>query len=418
VYDKFLTENNALENITQHFDPFLFLAYPYEARDEIHGFDFKAMNSMAGEEVKLVCRGGLFGGTKEAINSANALYYSLLQRSLSAGYMGTEESIFSIMAYLEPERYRRYLLDENGLVVKFIQALINNSTKLQDIPQPRQHLQPKTVDVDKIKVSVYMLTFNFPHQVEHTIQTWLNHPKFLTHTQNYLIDNSTNDDAREKNKAICEKYGFTHLITGQNLGINRGRVLAAEHFQTSDSDYYLFLEDDMGAHAPDNQGHCRNGFKLGVNNLYDKVVKIMETGDVDYLKLSYTEVYMDNNIQVSWYNVPQEVRSRIWPDYHKLPVTGLDPNCPRTQFKTIEVVDGVSYATGEIYYANWPMIMGKRGNQRVFLDTQWAHPYEQTQMSYVFQETVKGNIKPAILLASPINHNRIAHYQPEERREN
>jgi hypothetical protein len=36
----------------------------------------------------------------------------------------------------------------------------------------------------------------------------------------------------------------------------------------------------------------------------------------------------------------------------------------------------------------------------------------------MYQETVKGNIKPAILLASPINHNRIAHYTPEERREN
>jgi len=317
------------------------------------------------------------------------------------------------MAYLEPERYRRYLLDENGLVVKFIQDLINNSAKLEDIPQERQYLQPKTVDLDKIKVSVYMLTFNFTHQVEHTIQTWLKHNKWLTNTRNILIDNSTNDEARTSNAELCKKYNFEHLITGQNLGINRGRVLAAEHFQTSDSDYYLFLEDDMGAHAPDNQGYCRNGFKFGVEDLYDKVIKIMETSDVDYLKLSYTEVYMDNNIQVSWYNVPQAVRMQKWPNYHKLPVTGLDPNCPRTQFNTIEVVDGISYATGEIYYANWPTVMGKRGNQKVFLDTQWANPYEQTQMSYVFQETIKGNIKPAILLASPINHNRIAHYKPE-----
>jgi hypothetical protein len=108
----------------------------------------------------------------------------------------------------------------------------------------------------------------------------------------------------------------------------------------------------------------------------------------------------------------------VWPSYNKLPITGLDPNCPRTKLDKIEVIDGLSYATGEIYYANWPMIMGKRGNQRVFLDTQWAHPYEQTLMSHVFQETRKGKIKPAVLLASPIHHNRIAHYLPEERREN
>jgi hypothetical protein len=36
----------------------------------------------------------------------------------------------------------------------------------------------------------------------------------------------------------------------------------------------------------------------------------------------------------------------------------------------------------------------------------------------MFQETVAGNLKPAVLLASPINHNRIFHYSPEERREN
>jgi hypothetical protein len=127
---------------------------------------------------------------------------------------------------------------------------------------------------------------------------------------------------------------------------------------------------------------------------------------------------MDNNIQVSWYNVPQVVRSEFWPTYDKLPITGLDTNSPRTKFDKIEVVDGLSYITGEIYYANWPTITGKKGNQKMFLDVEWAHPYEQTWMSYIFQETRKGNIKPAVLLASPINHNRIAHYSPEDRREN
>lgn len=53
----------------------------------------------------------------------------------------------------------------------------------------------------------------------------------------------------------------------------------------------------------------------------------------DFLKLSFTEVYMDNHIQVSWYNVPQTVRTEVWPEYNKLPTTGLDPNCPRSEFK-------------------------------------------------------------------------------------
>lgn len=417
VYEKYFTENDALLKIVDLLDPFLFLSYPYEANDEIHGFKFEDMNRLSGQKVTYVCRGGLFGGTKDAIKEANSEYYSLLVDTLSRGLMGTEESIFTIISYLFPDKYRRYALDSNGLVSKFVQALLEDKAELEPIPERKVDNRNRHVNISKLKVSVYMLTFNFPHQVEHTIQTWLKHDSFLTKTRNILIDNSTNEEARQENKKICEKYNFEHIITNENTGINGGRLRAAQHFQESDSDYYLFLEDDMGAHEPE-LNFCRNGFRTYVPKLYDKILKIMHGSDLDFLKLSYTEVYMDNNIQVSWYNVPQMIRTEVWPHYNKLPVTGLDPNCPRTEFKNIEVVDGLSYITGEIYYANWPMIVGKRGNQKMFLDTTWANPYEQTWMSHMFQETKKGNLKPAILLASPIHHNRIAHYSPEDRREN
>jgi len=418
VYEKQFTENRVLDKLLPLLESFLFLSYPYEAREEIHGFDIEAMNNLSGDEVKYVCRGGLFGGRKEIINQASSEYYALLDRSLNMGYMGTEESIFTILSYIFSEKYRRYQLDENGLIIKFTQALLENQANLEPIPEKNAKLQKKFVDVDKLKVSVYMLTFNFPEQAEHTIKTWLQHDKWLTKTRNILIDNSTNDEAREANKAVCEKYNFEHIITNENTGINGGRFRAAQHFQESDSDYYLFLEDDMGICAPEETGFCRNGFRNYVPNLYDKVLKILHGSDIDFLKLSYTEVYMDNNIQVSWYNVPQTVRSEHWPNYDKLPTTGLDLNCPRAEFKNIEVVDELCYITGEIYYCNWPTMCGKKGNQKMFLDTTWARPYEQTWMSYMFQETKKGNLKPAVLLASPINHNRILYYEPEERREN
>ena len=419
VYEKYFTDNRVLDKILPYLEQFLFLSYPYEANSEIHGFDFDAINRYSGKKVTYVCRGGLFGGTKESINHANATYYSLLDRTLNDGYMGTEESVFTIMSYLEPEKYRRYSLDSNGLVVKFVQALLDNKVELEPVPADANTYTPrKFVNPDKLKLSVYMLTFNFPHQLEHTIQTWLQHPKWITNTRNILIDNSTNEDARIANAQLCKKYKFEHIINNKNDGINGGRLKAAQHFQESDSDYYVFLEDDMGLHPP---GHdfCRNGFRTYVPDLYDKVLKIIGGDvDVDFLKFSYSEVYMDNNIQVSWYNVPKVVRAEVWPNYTKLPVSGLDPNCPRTQFDTIEVVDGLSYIKGDVYYANWPMIVGKSGNKKMFLDTTWAYPYEQTWMSYMFQETKKGNLKPAILLASPIHHNRIAYYKPEERKEN
>ena len=417
VYEKFFTENNCLEKIIPYLSSFLFLSYPYEASNEIHGFDFASMNNIAKTSVKYVCRGGLFGGHKDCITQANATYYTLLDSTLKRNLMGTEESIFSIMAHLEPHVYRRYALDGNGLIVKFVQALLENTVELEPIPNNRKFLPPVNLDVSNVKTSLYMLTFNFPEQVEYTIQTYLKHPEWLESTRKILIDNSNKQEAIAGNKMLCEKYGFEHIITNENLGINRGRFLAAKHFDESDSDYYIFLEDDMGLH-PAGNGFCRNGLRTYVPNLFMKIHKIMKKEKFDFLKLSFTEVYMDNYMQVSWYNVPQVVRDEIWPEYNQLPISGLDTNCPRTEFKRIDIYEDLLYISGEVYYANWPMIMGKEGNRKVFLETTWEHPYEQTWMSHIFQETRKGNIHPGILLASPICHNRIAYYKPEERREN
>jgi hypothetical protein len=96
---------------------------------------------------------------------------------------------------------------------------------------------------------------------------------------------------------------------------------------------------------------------------------------------------------------------------------GLDPNAPLTKFKHIKNLNGVSYAEGEIYYCNWPQIVSKKGNKKMFLDTTWGHPFEQTWMSHMFQLTTQNKLSPAILLASPINHNRFDHYGKGLRKE-
>jgi hypothetical protein len=92
-----LVDNNALNNLTEHSNPFLFLSYSYEAHNEIHGFRYDKMNELSRSKVDYVCRGGLFGGHKLQLNEANSTYYSILSRTLNSGYMGTEESIFTII---------------------------------------------------------------------------------------------------------------------------------------------------------------------------------------------------------------------------------------------------------------------------------------------------------------------------------
>ena len=414
-------ENLSLDNIIQATGDWIFLSWPYEAQDEIHGFKFDKMNEYAGTKVEYVCRGGFFGGHKAQLNKANDLYYSLLTRSLDEGLMGTEESIFAIMANLFPEQYRRYMLDDNGLIVKFTEALINNTVTLEAIPLFAQNRRKDILDfkLDTIKTNLYILTFNFPEQLQYTIDSMKKVPEWLEKPHLVLLDNSTDDQAKIKNQEIAAEYNFEYISLEGNKGICGGRQAAAEHFGKSDADYYFFFEDDMTSNPPDEEGKfCRNGLRKYIPNLYEILHKIMIKEDFDYLKMSFTEVYWDNDIQTSWYNVPQDVRTKFWPEYDKLPPNGSDPNAPRTEFSKIHNLDEVAYIDGEVTYTNWPMIMSKKGNQKVFLDTKWEHPYEQTWMSYVFQEQKEGNIKSAVLLASPIWHERIKYYKPEERREN
>jgi len=75
------------------------------------------------------------------------------------------------------------------------------------------------------------------------------------------------------------------------------------------------------------------------------------------------------------------------------------------------------YIDGEVYYSNWPHIIGQSGNQKLFLDTTWERPFEQTWMSHIFSLTKQGKANPALLLASPINHNRVYFYEAEDRKE-
>ena len=181
----------------------------------------------------------------------------------------------------------------------------------------------------------------------------------------------------------------------------------------------FFFEDDMTLNPPELKGQfCRNGFSKYVEGVYTLVHKIMEIEKYDFLKLSFTEVYMDNNKQCSWYNVPQNIREKDWPENNKLPIQGLDPNSPDTLFTYIKNLDGTSYIEGDIYYANWPMIVSKEGNKKMFLENEWEYPYEQTWMSHIYQKQKEGYIKAAVLLASPIWHDRIKYYKPEERKEN
>jgi len=412
IHPGYFSHDKVLDKLPKLVKNFHFVCFPYETNSEIHGFKYQELCELAGKPVNMVARGGFFGGKKEVISEINTIYYGLMKDTLSQGLMGTEESLFTIMTYKYPNLISYSEIEGNGLMGKFFEDLKNMSVEVKsEIPK-----DVVVNNLDTSKVGLYVITFNSPKQLEVLIQSMLDYDKdFIEKPKKFLLDNSTDLSTTPRYLEICEQYGFEH-IKKDNIGIMGGRVFVAEHFNETDLDFYFFWEDDMNLY-PKKGEVCRNGFPRYVDNLYQKSLEIIEKDNFDFLKLSFTEFYGSNDIQFSWYNVPQDFRQNNWPNNPKLPVQGLDPNAPKTEFKNIKIHKGLPYVNGEIYISNWPIVLNKEGNYKCYLKTKWQFAYEQTTMSYVYQETVKGNINPGLLLLSPIEHDRFHHYDGSLRKE-
>jgi len=412
VHPGYFTHDKVLDKLPKYINKFSFVCFPYETTSEIHGFTYDNINQIAGTKVDMVARGGFFGGPKSLIGDINGIYYNLLSSTLSQNLMGTEESIFTIMCYKHSDIIDYFEIEGNGLFGKFF----------EDLKDDKLEKKCKSVnttlndDLDNNNSALYVITFNSPNQFETLMKSMeVYDMDFINKPKKFLLDNSSDLSTTEKYSELCEKYGFEH-IKKDNLGICGGRQWIAEHSEENGFDFYFFFEDDMFFYP--NKGEvCRNGFNRFAQNLYKNTIEIVKKYHYDFLKFNYSEFFGDNGIQWSWYNVPQDFRVKHWPEKPTLPVHGQDPNAPKTRFKNIRTYNGVPFIDGEIYYCNWPQVVTRHGNKKMFLETTWARPFEQTWMSYMFQETIKGNITPAMLLMTPTEHDRFEFYDGSLRKE-
>lgn len=590
------------ERLVEQLNKFLFLCFPYDGHNEIHGFKREGMHKYSKVDyVDRVARATFFGGKKSECNFFSDKFREIAHASLKEGYMGTEESIFTILSYLYKDLCNIQMIQNNGLVFDFFEKLQNNSinnfaknkefngkgTFIHLNARVQQH--PKTFDVfekffdqnadldlivelgsgggglsmfisdqckkhdikfvtyekrpdsgitnnnefkkrnidfrqrdifdeqtllevkelitshgktlvlcdggnkvkefntyvnylklgdiimahdyapnakvfqenykDKIwnwmeiqdsdiqdsvnkfklkdyykefaevawvcksksyqtKIDLYIITFNSPKQFQYTVDKIIKAmPELYYNSDKYVVNNTIDSSYDQEYKNLFKKHSFTEFKK-DNIGICGGRQFIAEHFDTTQNEYMVFFEDDMGMNGPEDSGKkCKNGFLKYHPTLYHDMISIMDKENYDYLKWNFTEFFGDNSIQWSWYNVPQKVREKVWPNKTKLPERGLDKDPPLCKFKNIKSHNGLPYVDGEIYYCNWPQIVSKNGNKKMFLETKWAHPYEQTWMSYIFQKTLEKYICPALLLLSPTTHNRFDHYDGSIRKE-
>lgn len=384
------------KRITKHMNKMLYICFPYDGTVEVHGFEKKKLNEIAGKETTWVARGGMFGGTKHIINEVNDIYYTLLQDTLKQGYMGTEESIHTLITYKHKDKCNVKMIDGNGLICKFFEDIKNE----------------KISPINATQLAIYCLTYNLPEQFHY----WVKSIKEVLKNEygnykKYVINNSDDPKVDEQYKILFSEYDFEEIKLN-NVGINGGRFHAAEHFSKTDHEYMIFFEDDMLLCDQSYENKvCKSGFARSIPNLFDKAIGIFEFENLNALKLSFSEFFGDAHINWAFFNLPEVDRIKLFPERED----GVDKK--KTKIDYTGTYKNVPYAIGEYHYCNWPILFNKEGNKKVFLDVIWEHPYEQTYMSYFFRDLLKQNkFKIGVLLCSPINHDRRFFY--DKRKEN
>ena len=393
-----------MSKLTRGLNKMTYINYPYDGQVEIHGFEKQAFNRFAGKDTTYVCRGGMFGGPAHAISQINDLYYRLLEDTLRSGYMGTEESIFTLLTYQNPDLVNLIPIDNNGLIITALERIKNG----QQVSKAE-------------RLAVYYLVFNKPQQFKDSIKTFKdNLPREFESCKKYVINNTIPrpdvedfdyDAVQAEFAAVCEEFDCEMIQMEDNVGICGGRQEAAEHFLASDHEYMIFFEDDMKLHGPDD-GLDKCGFGTFYQRIFDIGIEIMELEDLDYLKLAFSEFYGVNHNNWAFKNVPQHKREEYFP---------ANPDGSDNWNTIIHKTSshrGVPYAVGEFHYCNWPILFNKRGTQQLFMEDKYAHLYEQTWMSLCMNYIREGKMKPGSLLASVIYHERVHHYDGDHRREN
>jgi hypothetical protein len=191
VHPGYFTHDKVLDKIDKLSDKFLFVSFPYDAETEVHGFNYNEMKRLTNATPNIVCRGGFFGGDKDTISQMNSLYYGILLDTLKRGFMGTEESLFTILTYQYPSLIDYCEINSDGLVYQFFEDVKNNTTKVKNFRVTLGQVQTNVMSGSE-GIGLYVITFNSPKQFEVLIQSMLDYdPNFITRTKKFLLDNST-----------------------------------------------------------------------------------------------------------------------------------------------------------------------------------------------------------------------------------
>ena len=105
----------------------LFTAFEYINAEEVHGFKYEGYRKYTNVVPNWVCRATIFSCKKQYINTFLKEYRYYLKDTLDRGYLGTEESIFTLLSAVNPALYRTRNTGRSSMPVDFLDNLIHNA---------------------------------------------------------------------------------------------------------------------------------------------------------------------------------------------------------------------------------------------------------------------------------------------------
>jgi hypothetical protein len=103
-------------------DKFFITSYPYCTSTEIHGFNIQKLEHLAGVPHHYVSRATVFSASAADLDAVIPRYNEVIKQALSAGAIGTEEAIFTILCLKYPDLFTRFAMN-SGDISEFLNTL-------------------------------------------------------------------------------------------------------------------------------------------------------------------------------------------------------------------------------------------------------------------------------------------------------
>lgn len=119
---KNLITDSKLEKIINYINKVFFTSISYESW-EIHGFIYDGYKKYVDFIPNWLCRATIFGCDIKFINKFVKDYRYYLDDTLDGGYLGTEESIFTLLTCIDETVYHRYHMGNVAMPDKFLKDI-------------------------------------------------------------------------------------------------------------------------------------------------------------------------------------------------------------------------------------------------------------------------------------------------------